>query len=471
MSDENGELQESYGISKYRGKVVSGPIIRTLIWLGVPPLINQLIVVAYNVADTYWLGLYSEVAVAVPRQVWPVIMLFQALLMALTAACLSVISQHVGAKNYREASLSASRFFTLSSAVGALLCILLFLLREVIFKWLVSTPQEIFEDTLKFSGVIAFDILFNYIVLTYTTLLQSVGDTRSPAIVNGFAVGVNIILDPFLVLGLGPFPRLGVIGAALTDVMGKIISVIALTYIIRRDYPDLHVSFTKNFNAKWMRLVLRIGLPVLALMLTNGFAFVFQLQIVNLLGIVAATAYSIGFVIVNVVDAVLWGLTGATAIMVGQNLGAENIERAKEVAYKSAIIVFTLIAIGSCITYPLKRSIANVFVDDQAMIAETERFLEVILPALPFFGLFMVAMSTGRGSGHTTFPTAIGIARLWGIRVGLGYFLAFIVGLGPFGAWLAIALSNYICGTIALLWIKYGRWAKAVIRKGPVIDS
>ena len=163
MSDENGELQESYGISKYRGKVVSGPIIRTLIWLGVPPLINQLIVVAYNVADTYWLGLYSEVAVAVPRQVWPVIMLFQALLMALTAACLSVISQHVGAKNYREASLSASRFFTLSSAVGALLCILLFLLREVIFKWLVSTPQEIFEDTLKFSGVIAFDILLSLI--------------------------------------------------------------------------------------------------------------------------------------------------------------------------------------------------------------------------------------------------------------------------------------------------------------------
>ena len=77
-------------------------------------------------------------------------------------------------------------------------------------------------------------MLFNYIALTYTTILQSVGDTKRPAIVNVVSFVINIVLDPFLVLGIGPFPRLRVVGAALTDVMGKIISITALTYILRK---------------------------------------------------------------------------------------------------------------------------------------------------------------------------------------------------------------------------------------------
>ncbi len=417
-------------------------------------------------ADAYWLSLYSEVSVAVPRQVWPITMLFQALINALTAASLSIVSQYIGARNYKEASLSASRFFTLAFFSGAILNVVLLTVRGFIFTYMISTPPEIFEDVMKYSGVIAFDIIFfNYISLTYTTLLQSLGDTRRPAIVNCIAIGVNTILDPFLVLGIGPFPRLGVIGASLTDVIGKIISITALTYIIRREYPDLRVTFTRNINVKWIVLVLRIGLPVLTLGLMNGLAFLLQLKIVNMLGIVATTSYAIGFVIMDIVDAALWGLSGATAIMVGQNLGAENVKRAREVAYKSVLLIVALIALGACIIYPIRSYLADIFADDPCIIAETDLFLQTLVPTLPFFGLFVVAMSIGRGSGHTVFPTAIGMLRLWGIRVGLGYFLAFMVGMGSFGAWLAISLSNIMGGVVSILWIKYGRWAEAVIEK------
>jgi putative MATE family efflux protein len=318
---------------------------------------------------------------------------------------------------------------------------------------------------MKYSGIIAFDIFFNYISFTYTTLLQSIGDTKRPAIVNGIAVGINALLDPFLVLGIGPFPRLGVVGASLTDVMGKIISISALSYILIRKYPELKVRFTKEIDAQWVRLVLRIGLPILALGLTNGFAFLIQLRIVNTLGIVVATAFSIGFVIMDIVDAALWGLSGATAIMVGQNLGAENRKRAKEVAYKTALVIFTLMVVSASIIYPFRRGLADVFADDLDILDETDLFLSILLPTLPFFGLFIVGMSTGRGSGHTLFPTAVGILRLWGIRLALGYFLVFALGMGSIGAWLALSLSNIIGGTAALLWIKYGNWAVPVVKK------
>jgi Na+-driven multidrug efflux pump len=86
MAEDSEVLPESTGIGKYRDKVIDGPIIRTIFWLGTPPLVNQLVVVAYNVADTYWLSEYSEITVAVPRQMWPILMLFQALAMRARAS-------------------------------------------------------------------------------------------------------------------------------------------------------------------------------------------------------------------------------------------------------------------------------------------------------------------------------------------------------------------------------------------------
>jgi putative MATE family efflux protein len=467
MSDESEGLIEPHGIGKYREKIVRGPIIRTIFWLGLPPLINQLVLVAYNVADAYWLSSYNEIAVAVPRQVFPVVMLFQAVSMALTTANLSIVSQYIGGKAYKKASLEASRFFTASFFVGVILSLSLFFLRGPIFTMVVSTPPEISEDVMAYSGVIALDIFFNYIVLTYTTLLQSVGDTKRPAIVNVVSVGVNVLLDPFFIFGIGPFPRLGVVGAALTDVMGKIISISALTYMLRRNYPDLKIRFTKKIDSEWTRLVLRIGLPILTLGLMNGFAFLMQLRLVNMLGIMVATAFSIGFVIMDIVDAALWGLSGAPAIMIGQSLGAGDCRRAKEVAFRAALLIFALMALGASIIYPISRVVANVFANDPTILNETELFLQALLPTLPFFGLFVSAMSTGRGSGHTVFPTAVGILRLWGVRLALGYLLAFTFGWGASGVWLAISLSNIVGGLISILWIKYGNWAEAVIDKNP----
>ncbi|MBS7607106.1 MATE family efflux transporter [Candidatus Bathyarchaeota archaeon] len=466
MSDESDEPPDTKveSIGRYRDRIVNGPIIRMLLWLGAPPLLNQLIVVAYNTADAYWLSAYSEVVVAVPRQTWPIIMLFQALINALTAACLSMVSQYIGGKAYREASRSASRFFTIAFFAGGILCATLLTFRGFIFTWILSTPPEIFDEVMKYSGIISFDIFLNYLALTFTTLLQSVGDTRRPAMINAFAVSLNVLLDPFLISGIGPFPRLGVIGASLTDVMGKTISTLTLAYIVRRNYPELKIAFTKDIDLEWALLVMRISLPILVLGLTNGFAFLMQLRIVNMLGIVAATAYAIGFIIMDIVDAALFGLSGATSIMVGQNLGAEKIERAREIAFKSALLLFALVALGASIIYPIREVLADTFAEDPLIIAETVRFLQTLLPTLPFFGLFMTAMSTGRGSGHTLIPTSIGIFRLWGLRVGLGYVLAFTANMGPFGAWLAIALSNIIGGIISIAWIKYGRWAKPVIK-------
>jgi len=398
-------------------------------------------------------------------------MLFQALLNALNAANLSIVSQYIGRRSFREATLEASRFLTVSAASGLFLCLLLFSLRGYIFTVILSTPEEMLGYVIDYSAVISIDILLNYIVLTCTTILQALGDTRRPAFINMVAVAVNMVLDPFFVLGIGPFPRLGVIGAALTDVVGKIISISGMAIIFVRNYPEIRLRFTKNIDAGWIRIVMRIGLPILATGLMNGFAFLIQLRIINMLGVVAAAAYAIGFIIMDIADAALWGLTGATAVMIGQNLGAGEDARAREIALKSALAIFLGVAVGAALLYPMRWNLADIFADDIDIIGEASLFLQIVLPSIPFFGLFQVALSTGRGSGHTLAPTLIGVFRLWGLRILLGYILAFTMGMGSFGAWLSLAISNFIGGILSLSWVKYGGWTKAVIRERRVTES
>jgi len=398
-------------------------------------------------------------------------MLFQALVMAINAACLSIVSQYIGAKAYKNASVEASRFFTTACFSGIALNIILLTLREQIFSWLIFTPPEIFDDVMAFSAVTSFDVLFMSVAFTFTTLLQSVGDTKRPAIINIVSVMINVALDPFLVLGVGPFPRLGVVGAALTDVMGKILSVIGQIYILRKTYPMLRLRFTSDLSFEWAKLVLRIGLPVLSFGTMNGVAFILQQRLINMLGIIIATAFSIGFVVIQIVDGTLFGLCQATAIMVGQSLGAANPKRAREVSFKTTVMVFILVALGANIVYPFRRSIVSIFASDLNIIEEAQRFLDVMLPLLPFFGICINVMAIGRGSGHTTIPTTIEIVRIWTIRIALGYFLAFTLGMGSMGIWIPFSLSNAIGGIALALWAKYGKWDKAVIKITPKTQS
>ena len=448
-------------ISSYREEIVNGPIIKTFFKLGIPPLINQLIAVAYNVLDALWLSIYDDLAVSVPRQVWPVIFLFNAPMQALATVGVSTISQYVGMRDYREASTSASKLFTMALSLGMALSISLFSLRSFIFSQVIRTPEEIVSWVMDYSAIMSANILLTYIASSYNTVLQAIGDTKRPAIINAFAISINTILDPFLVLGIPPFPRMGVVGAAITDVIGSFISLVLLNLLLRK--YEMRMGIT-SLGGSWIKLSIKIGLPVFIMVSMNSLAFIAQLRLVNAFGIIAVTAYSIGFIVADIADAALFGLVSASSIMIGQNLGAGNRNRAKEISLKASASVFSLLLLGVLIVCPLRIQIVRAFTEDASIIGETDNFLNYLLPTLPFFGLFMMGMSAGRGSGRTLVPTILGIFRLWVVRIGLGYLLSLYMGV--LGIWISISLSNLVAGVTALLWLTYGNWNRALIRRG-----
>ncbi|RLE86278.1 MAG: MATE family efflux transporter [Thermoprotei archaeon] len=451
-------------VGRYRKRIVKGPIVKTLLWLGAPLVVVQLIQVSYNVADAFWLSMYSDVALAIPRQAWPPFLFFNAISMALSSANLALISQYVGARDFEGASEAASKFFTASTVAGLALGGAYFTLRPLIFGGLIKVPGEIYKQVMSYAGVMSAVAALSYVVTAYSTILQGLGDTRRPALINALCLLFNIALDPLLIFGVGPLPRLGVLGAAVTDLMGNALNAVALALAIERAFPDLRVRLTRSMDSGWILANLRIGLPILALVLSNSTAKMLQLRLVNTFGVAAATAYSLGFVAMDLSDAALRGLARAAAIIVGQSLGAGLYGRAREAALKASALIFTATLAGASTLYAFRSLLISIFVEDPAIHAEAMKLLGVLLWSLPFFGIMLTAMFVGRGSGHTLPPTLIGIARLWGFWVGLGYLLALQLGYGSTGVWTAMALGNIATGLISLAWLRYGGWARPVIR-------
>jgi putative MATE family efflux protein len=456
-------------LGKFRDNILNGPIGRTLLWLGLPLMLVQLVNISYNLVDSFWLSRYSEIALAVPRQVWPTFMFLNAVIHGLMTANLAIISQLVGGRRYEEAHKTVSQFVTVSLSLNAVLAIAYFYLRPFIFRYIVQTPPALYDDVLGYSGIIAIDIVFSALTLTYSTILQSIGDTRTPAYVNLVAAIANFILDPPFIIGLrisGAYiiPPMGAVGAAMATVLARFSGLVALMVFLNKKYPYLTPKLTRRLEKEWVLMSFKIGVPVTLMMASNSLAFMFQNALINQYGEYAATAAAIGFLLMDLADAFLWGFTSSVAVMIGQALGANLIERARKIARLASLYIAVSTGIASMIVFIFRGFFINIFTSNAAVYAEAERFVSLFLPSLPFFTLFFIGMSVGRGSGKTFTPTVVGVVRLWGVRLALGYFLSNQLGWGTVGIWLAMALSNYFSGLAMYGWVHRGSWAVPLFR-------
>ncbi|MEM1732769.1 MAG: MATE family efflux transporter [Desulfurococcaceae archaeon] len=460
-------ITESVAVN--REKILTGRVGTTLLWLGLPLMVVQLVNISYNIVDTFWLSRYDEIAPAVPRQIWPTFMFINALTQGLVVANLAIISQYVGAQDYEEAKKVISHFISATLLLNLIATSLYLMVRQYIFLYIIRTPPELFNYVMKYSGVISIDMVLSAFTLTYSTIFQSIGDTRTPSRINIVASLVNFLLDPLMILGLEVnnvvvFPRMGVIGAAIATVIARLTGLMVLVTYLNTKYSSLRPRLTFKFDAKWVLKCLRIGMPVSVMMISNSMAFMLQNSLINQFGVYVATAAAIGFVLMDIADATIWGFTSSVAVMVGQAVGANMPSRAREVAIKSMLYIGCSTLIGSLIVLFARKVFISFFTSNEVIASEAERFVTIFVPTLVFFAIFFIGMSIGRGSGHILFPTMIGIIRLWIIRIMLGYILAFVFKMGVMGVWIAMALSNVISGIAIIPWILRCNWTTPIIR-------
>jgi len=458
-------MRQETTVKHLREKILGGPIARTMFWLAWPVILANFVDISYNLVDAFWLGKLGRASFGAPTVSWPLIMLFYSIGFGFSSAGVALISQYFGAGDYRMAGKSAGHLITFMGSMAATISVAGYLTAPYILKWM-GVPKDIYPLAVNYIGVIFIGIPVTFMGFAFMVVANSLGDTRTPTILSITSSLTNIVLDPFLIFGWLGLPAMGVIGAAVATVASRSILSVIGTYLLFRGYKGIKVRLRDlGLERWWLRKVFSVGTPLAIQRSSTSLGFTIMMSIVSRFGSTAVAAYGVGMRVIDVLQAFTFGINRATSIMVGQNIGAQLYERARSIARTSVILLTSMLAAGAVGVYLARDWVIAVFINDPSVIAEGSNLLSIFSLSIPFFGIFFIGGGIAMGSGHTRFFAVASIVRLWVLRIGLGYLLGLMLGLGTTGVWVAMSLSNIGAGLMALAWVLKGGWARRIIEE------
>jgi putative MATE family efflux protein len=444
-----------------------GSIPRHLIVFTWPMFIGQLLQTMYTVVNAIWVGQFlGPDALAATSVGFPIIFALIALVLGLTMATTVLVSQHFGARQPEMVTRAVNSSLLLQVVLGAVVTIVGIAARRPLLA-LVNTPPEIMGQASAYLGIILSGMIPMFLFNAVSSVLRGLGDSRTPLRLLVYSTVLNAVLDPLLIVGLGPIPRLGVAGAALASVISIVLSaVMSLRYLPAASRAAL---FRREFfTPDWriIRAIFRIGLPAGLQQVVTSLAFVAVSALVNGFGTEAAAGLGLAQRLeqLGIMPAMAVGM--AVSALVGQNLGAGNVKRAREVAKWAILLSVGVTLLYVTLSQTCPALLMRVFTREAGVAGVGISYLRTVSRVYPFTAVFFVLSGVLRGAGDTTPSLVFSVLCLWVLRVPLAAYLSAQPELGVRGVWLAIAASPPLNVLLHSLYYRYGPWLKkAVVRR------
>lgn len=444
-----------------REMILKGNLYRVILTLSAPVMLSNLIQTFYNLTDTYFVSRLGTTELAAIQFAWPLIFLIVSLGTGLSMAAATLIAQYVGSNQYKEASKVAGQLIYFSLVFSILVGITGYILAPHIIGWMGGTGQLAYFS-IQFLRIMFLGSFSHFLLFAFISIKQGQGDMKTPMKLSGLSVLTNMILDPIFIFTFG----LGIPGAAYATILSRtIFALYGIYYLVYKD-DGISINFNQfRFDKIVLKKLISIGLPT-ALgqsMTAIGFA-VLNVFIISF-GEEIMTAFAIGNRLSSLVFLPAMGVGTAIATIIGQNLGAENIERAKETTYKSFILItiITVIAGGSLLYFT--DHLIRIFSSDPYIIAQGSIYMKLTLLTLPLIGYFHIFLGVFIGSGHTLQSMFMMIGRLWLLRIPMILIFKNYTNLGPHSVWYGMILSNFVIVIIGYIVFLSGRWQKKIIKK------
>ncbi|MBD3335509.1 MAG: MATE family efflux transporter [Candidatus Eisenbacteria bacterium] len=444
-----------------------GPLTEKLVRMAWPVVLSFFLQTLYNLVDAFWLGKLGKTALVAPTITMNVFFIGLSLAMGLGMGGGTLVSQYKGAGRPVEMRRAGGQTLVLLVVAGVALSLIGMALARPILE-LLQTPADAFGNTIDYMRWILIGIPFMFVFFVYQHLSSAVGDTVSPLKVNAVTVLLNVVMDPLLIFGWGPFPSMGVVGAALATVMAQFLAAVLCLERLFSGRKGIQIG---RDDLRWNRhiamRILRVGVPMSLGQAGTALGFTLLIGIVNTFGSAVTAAFGIGHRIIHLALAPAIGLSQSSATAVGQNLGADQPQRAARAVRTSAIILGLVLLPITSGTFFFGDWVSRAFISDPAVIRYGDELFRITSPSVFVFGFIMVLMGAFRGAGHTLPVMILNLGRLWIVRIPAAYLLAMTLALGPLGIWWAMFLSNTLTAIAGAIWFSMGTWKRKVIDDAP----
>ncbi|MGE0019446.1 MAG: MATE family efflux transporter [Draconibacterium sp.] len=431
---------------------------RAIFILAVPMVLEMVMESVFAVVDIFFVSKLGPDAVATVGLTESVMTVVYAIGVGLSMATTALVSRRIGEKKPIEAGNVAFQAIVVSMFVSLFIAIPGVIFAKEFLILMGATP-EMAEKGYLYPAVMFGSNVVIMLLFIINAVFRSSGDAAISMRVMWFANIINIILDPLLIFGIGPFPELGIMGAAVATSIGRGLAVVYQFYLLFKGNHriQLHWDSLKIRLSVMMQLIKISGGGILQNLVATS-SWIFLVRIIAVSGASALAGYTIAIRIVIFLLLPAWGLSNAAATLVGQNLGAKKPDRAEKAVWATGIVNMFFMGSLGLLLFLFPSYWIGLFIDDPAVVENGILALRIISSGFLFYALGMVMMQGFNGSGDTTTPTIINLFSFWLFEIPLAWFMAIVLNMGLEGASFAIVIAESFLALTAFLLFRRGKW-------------
>lgn len=454
------ELTEPQTRSKATEIITSGRISKAVWYLAWPTVINMGVQTAHMNINRLFLGRLPDSAAAMAGHTVgsSATMIQIALAVGFSVGAGALVARFLGAGENDDAGEA-----TRQSLILAVLCGLISMIPMIVFAvpfvQLVGAKGEVISLGARYMTIMALFSIPVFVQMSITSALRSAGDVRRPLYAGLVVLVINVLLDWLLIFGIGPFPALGLIGAAFATGISKTTGMIVILIFLKRSILKDALTHLRP-RLDWFKRICNIGWPaaIQHLLWSSGVAL--YMVVLGYLPDAKDVLAALGVAFAIESISIMPGLAYNTAAvpLVGQNLGACQPKRAERCAWATmwqATLIMSLVALVFLIA---SKHIAMIYTTDSKVVPYIASYLVINAFCQPLLAVGIVLSGALQGAGDTRFPTLVELISNYPVRIGLAWLFVIKMNYGVSGAWASMSISNMVWGLLILAWFKKGYW-------------
>jgi putative MATE family efflux protein len=441
----------------HHGSYTDGSIDRAIVLLAIPMVLELVLESVFAVVDVFFVSRVGPDAVATVGLTEAMMTLIYAVAIGLGMGATATVARRMGERDPEGAAIAAVQAIALGLLVAVPVGLLGFWFARPILGLMGATP-----DVLAHSSFTAILFGFNGVILMLfliNAVFRGAGDAAIAMRVLWIANAFNIVLDPCLIFGLGPFPQLGVAGAAVATTTGRSIGVLVQLYYLSRS--DGRIAIARRhlrLNPAVMLNMVRLSGSAVFQMFIGTTSYIGVMRIIASFGSVPVAACTIVVRIIMFVLMPSWGLSNAAATLVGQNLGAGQPERAETSAWRACWFNVAVLGVLGFMFVVFADVVVGWFTQDPEVKPIATQGLRIVSGGFPFYAAGYVLTQSFNGAGDTWTPTLINLGCFWFFEIPLSYVLGRTLGYGPAGIFWAMAIAFSVMSMVSASLFRLGHW-------------
>ncbi|OXM88392.1 MATE family efflux transporter [Paenibacillus rigui] len=451
-----------------RPLLTEGPIAKTLFLFSLPILLGNVLQSLNGSINSIWVGKFlGEQALAATSNANIIMFLLISAIFGIAMAAVILIGQNLGAKRVDEAKKvvgTSTVFFALLALIVGLIGVLF---SPVILDWM-NTPPDAKALAVSYTRIMFAGIPFMFGFNLIMAVLRGSGDAKTPFYFLLLSAALDVLLNPLLIVGIGPFPKLGIAGSAVATFIAQLISlVLLLVYLYRKQYflritrQDVHML---RLDFTIIRALIQKGLPMGLNMVVVSMSNLFLIHLVNSYGSEAAAAFGVATQISSYIQMPAMAIGGAVTSMAAQNIGAGLWSRVHRITWTGVAFNVGLTGLLVLLIHLFDREALGLFLPTDGRAIELGIHINnITLWSFILFGIFNVVAGVVRSSGAVIVPLVISFIALLVVRNPLAIYLSHASGFDAI--WWSFPVSFLIAATLNLLYYRFGKWKEAKMLK------